>query len=55
MQQRHKKKGQEQKQTRERLSLHGHNPEEIIRAFMQVPVKRVIKKSKTKRRREVKK
>jgi hypothetical protein len=32
-----------------RLSLHGHNPEDAIKAFMQVPVMRLIKKEQNQR------
>jgi hypothetical protein len=40
---------QNKEQTRERLSLYGHNPEDTIRVFMQIPVKRVIKREQNQR------
>jgi hypothetical protein len=44
-----KNKKQPKDKVNERLSLHGHNPEDTIRAFMQVPVKRVIKREQNQR------
>jgi hypothetical protein len=44
MQEKNKKEKSVPKQNRERLSLYGQNPEKTIRAFMQVPIKRVIKR-----------